>query len=121
MVLEERPSCKSNVQDQHINVTSESFLDLGEGWEKAVAAHPEIEGVFTKHRAVHATMKFMDGSMTASQCQSWADVVLASKAVRLEVGNEYELAEFLQEWSSSGSVPIDRDSVDVWQSRLAHD
>ena len=103
-------------------MTLETVLDLLPGWVRLVARPVDSSTTpvtLTSHHAQHATILFMQGVINAADCHSWADFILGTSQVHLEPRHSDELHEFLEDWSSASEMPIDRDSVDVWQSRLA--
>lgn len=96
-------------------------LDLTGGWRSRLRVESDELAVFTRDQAVHATMLFMAGQLSVEECGLWADYILSNNHVSIESARAYELLEFVQDWSSETSIPIDRASVEVWQSRFAHD
>lgn len=96
----------------------DSVLNLDSDWRSCLA-ELEVVGVhdLTKAQAVNATIAYFSGQLNVLEARSWARWVLNRPDVRID---DDRVREFLQDWSDE-SIVINDESVDVWQSRLAHD
>ncbi|TFB49526.1 hypothetical protein E3O23_11835 [Cryobacterium tagatosivorans] len=75
--------------------------------------------VLTIWAARAVTMMFHAGTVNADDCRTWARFLLGRRDVALMPGSEYEMLEFLEDWSFPDvGGPIDADSVSVWQLRF---
>ena len=79
-----------------------------------LAAQPRV--TFRREDAVKATILYFTGDVTVDLARSWARWVLGRSDV--DFAGDPELVEFLQDWADA-ECPLDADTVDVWQSRLA--
>lgn len=98
-------------------------MQLQAGWRDEIAADrdPAGMGTFGRSQARHATILFLEGSLSVEDCHLWADFILNNPSIEVDDSYGNELGEFLEDWSSHTSIPIDPDSVVVWQARLAID
>lgn len=93
--------------------------DLPEGhWRTLPPLGEPPDEVFTRWHAVNATIAFMTHELDPQGAQAWADEVLALE-IPIDSADLDILDEFLVSWSSDQTYAIDRDTVEVWQSRLA--
>lgn len=98
----------------------DSVLNLEPGWTSALAAPTDLareHREFKKEHAVGATIAYFAGRLSASEAQEWAAWLTNRPDISVV---DPQLLEFLGDWSA-GVIAIDDESVDVWQSRLAHD
>lgn len=94
-----------------------NVLNLSGNWRASLDAelHPsDVPVVFQRNHAVNATIAFFMTSISPLDAQRWAEWLLKRQDVLVE---EDQLREFLMDWAFGD--PINADSVDVWQSRLA--
>lgn len=99
------------------------LIALAAGWRYVLAtpaaSFPEPHRL-TLYDAKNATIEFMTGRLSAIDATHWADFLLALPSLELEPRVADVLSEFLAEWSSTSTIEINEDSVDVWQSRMSH-
>lgn len=98
-------------------------ITLEKGWRDVLATPAET---FRSHHRLtlydvkNATIEFMVGNLSAMDATRWADFLLALPFLELEARVADELSEFLLDWSSTSTIPVAVDTVDVWQSRMSH-
>jgi len=101
----------------------ERVINLEPGWKSVLempAASFGDRAHLSLYTAKNATIQFMIGNLSAADARCWADFLLALPALHLEPRVSDVLSEFLAEWSSSSTIEIADETVDVWQSRMSH-
>lgn len=76
--------------------------------------------VLTVRSALAATILFQNGTISVDDCRSWARFILGRRDVLFQRGHEYELLEFLEDWSFPDvGGAIDTSSISTWQDRFS--